>query len=84
MGNTVITSDSKRYLRAVIGFQKYKVSYYADKVDKWLSEIDNLCKISKAQPQAATKYHVFYADNIENYLTTSECRPIDSFLAYLF
>ena len=83
-GNTVnITLEGKRHLGAVIGSQQYKDEYCADKVDKWLSELRNLCEISLNQPQAAyiayTKaykskftYFMRTVDNSEKYLTPIE------------
>ena len=49
-----ITTEGKRHLGAVIGFQEYKDQYCDKKVQRWKREIELLAEIAKSQPHAAT------------------------------
>ncbi|MCH2405735.1 MAG: hypothetical protein MK200_06040, partial [Nitrosopumilus sp.] len=48
-----ITSRGKRHLGAVIGSDEFKEEYIAEKIDKWILEIEILADIALIEPHAA-------------------------------
>ena len=48
-----ITTEGERHMGAVIGSEKYKEQYVANKIDKWIKDIEILAEIAEDEPQAA-------------------------------
>ena len=54
MGSNInITSEGKRYLRAIIGSPEFKRSFVETKVSEWVNELQLLAEIAKFHPQSA-------------------------------
>ena len=50
--NVKITKEGERHMGAVIGSNDFKEQYIADKVQKWIGDVDELVEIAHEEPQA--------------------------------
>ncbi len=48
-----ITTSGQRHLGAVLGTTSYRDAYIKDKVEKWITDIEELAEIAVEEPQAA-------------------------------
>ena len=53
-----ITSRGKRHLGAVLGSEEFKEEYVNEKIDEWISEIEQLAEIAQIEPHAAYAAYV--------------------------
>ena len=48
-----ISINGERHMGAVIGSQEFKEIYVAEKILKWIEDVEELSEIAKEEPQAA-------------------------------